>query len=114
MRSTTLRWIGLALLGIVIAAGVAVAASSLASRQIGLSSEPISAGDALVPANLDKGPGEGKRGTTTATTPTAPPETTVTAPPPPETTVVTPPPPTAPPREGGEDHGGDGGSGDDD
>ncbi len=49
MRSTTLKWIGLALLGIVIAAGVAVAASSLASHQIGLASEPISAGDALAP-----------------------------------------------------------------
>jgi hypothetical protein len=45
-----LRWTGLALLGIVIAAVVSVAASRLASQQIGLASEPISAGDALAPA----------------------------------------------------------------
>lgn len=45
-----LRWVGLALLGIVIAAAVSVAASRLASQQIGLASEPISAGDALAPA----------------------------------------------------------------
>jgi hypothetical protein len=45
-----LRWAGLALLGIVIAAAVSVAASRLASQQIGLASEPISAGDALAPA----------------------------------------------------------------
>lgn len=45
-----ISWIGLALLGIVIAAAVSVAASRLASQQIGLASEPISAGDALAPA----------------------------------------------------------------
>jgi hypothetical protein len=45
-----LRWTGLALLGIVIAAAVSIAASRLASQQIGLASEPISAGDALAPA----------------------------------------------------------------
>ena len=45
-----MRWIGLALLGILIAAAVSIAASSLASQQIGLASQPISAGDALAPA----------------------------------------------------------------
>ena len=45
----TVRWLGLALLGILIAAGVSIAASRLASQQIGLASEPISAGDALAP-----------------------------------------------------------------
>lgn len=44
------RWAGLALLGIVIAAAISIAASRLASQQIGLASEPISAGDALAPA----------------------------------------------------------------
>lgn len=48
--STAVRWTGLALLGILIAAAVSVAASRLASQQIGLASEPISAGDALAPA----------------------------------------------------------------
>jgi hypothetical protein len=47
---SSLRWIGLALLGILIAAAISVAASRLASQQIGLDSQPISAGDALAPA----------------------------------------------------------------
>lgn len=50
----TMRWLGLALLGILIAAAVSVAASRLASQQIGLASQPISAGDALAPAARDK------------------------------------------------------------
>jgi hypothetical protein len=45
----TLKWIGLALLGILVAAAVSLAASHLVSRQIGLASEPISAGEALAP-----------------------------------------------------------------
>jgi hypothetical protein len=49
-----LRWLGLALLGILIAAGVSVAASGLASQQIGLASQPISAGDALAPSTKEK------------------------------------------------------------
>lgn len=49
-----LRWLGLALLGILIAAGVSIAASSLASQQIGLASQPISAGDALAPSMKEK------------------------------------------------------------
>jgi len=52
----SLRWAGLALLGIVIAAAVSVAASRLASQQIGLASEPISAGDALAPARQEHHP----------------------------------------------------------
>jgi hypothetical protein len=48
--SATVRWLGLALLGILIAAAISIAASRLASQQIGLASQPISAGDALAPA----------------------------------------------------------------
>jgi hypothetical protein len=44
-----IRWTALAILGLLIAAGVSVAASSLASQQIGLASEPLNAGDALAP-----------------------------------------------------------------
>lgn len=44
------RWLGLALLGILVAAAVSIAASRLASQQIGLASQPVSAGDALAPA----------------------------------------------------------------
>lgn len=43
------RWLGLALLGILVAAAVSIAASRLASQQIGLASQPVSAGDALAP-----------------------------------------------------------------
>jgi hypothetical protein len=46
---TTLRWIALALLGLIIAASVALAASQLASQQIGIASESVSAGDSLAP-----------------------------------------------------------------
>lgn len=45
----SMRWLGLALLGILVAAAVSIAASRLASQQIGLASQPISAGDALAP-----------------------------------------------------------------
>ncbi len=56
MRSAaTLRWVGLALLGIAVAAAVSVAASRLVSQQIGLASQPISAGDALAPASATVG-----------------------------------------------------------
>lgn len=44
-----MRWFGLALLGLLIAAAVSIAASRLASQQIGLASEPVTAGDALAP-----------------------------------------------------------------
>ena len=44
-----IRWLGFALLGIVVAAAVSIAASRLSSQQIGLASEPISAGEQLVP-----------------------------------------------------------------
>jgi hypothetical protein len=48
--SATAKWIGLALLGLAISAAVAIAASNLVSRQIGIASESVSAGDALAPA----------------------------------------------------------------
>lgn len=57
----SLRWVGLALLGIVIAAAVSIAASSLASQQIGLASEPLSAGDALAPARQEHPPAPVKK-----------------------------------------------------
>lgn len=102
----TAKWIGLALLGLVIAAAVAIAASNLVSQQIGIASESLSAGDKLAPA-IGAGGGEGKGNsgggnnngqsggepgeeTTTTTTPTQPPTTTV---------------PTQP-SESGDDHSG--------
>jgi len=100
--SPTLRWTGLALLGLLVAVAVAIAASNLASRQIGLSSESISAGEALAPAakpdrgrspNSGRGHDGGHDETTTTTT-SPPPEE------PPATTTV------EPPAESGDDHGG--------
>jgi hypothetical protein len=43
------RWAALALLGIVLAAAASYGASELANQPIGLSSEPITAGDQLAP-----------------------------------------------------------------
>jgi hypothetical protein len=50
LSATTAKWIALALLGLAISAGVAVAASNLVSRQIGIASESVSAGEDLAPA----------------------------------------------------------------
>jgi len=89
-----MRWIGLALLGILIAAVVAFAASRLASQQIGLASEPVSAGDALAPKAVEhtnparhhakRHPRHAQHPPATTTTPTEPAEpptyTTPTAP----------------------------------
>ena len=47
-RSTT-AWFALALVGLLVAAGASLAASRLASQDIGLASEPLTAGDSLAP-----------------------------------------------------------------
>lgn len=122
----TIRWVGLALLGLLIAAGVSIAASGLASQQIGLASEPISAGDALAP----QAPSRTKRHeghlheTSSAKAPTTPPP--ISTAPPPGTTGSQPPAPVppstvpAPPVPSGsnpfgdeQDHSGGGGHADD-
>lgn len=115
-----IRWVALALLGLLIAAGVSIAASSLVSQQIGLASEPISAGDALAPqASSQANHHEGRRHKAfPAKTPTEPVPAETTAPPParaepqsPSTVPVVPAPPSGSSSSGGEqDHGG-GGSG---
>jgi hypothetical protein len=121
----TVRLLGLALLGILIAAGVSIAASRLASQQIGLASQPISAGDALAPA-AQQGPkqhrpsqqGGNHRKTTPSqpsTTPSTPP--TSSEPPaysPPPTTPSTPSyEPGQPSSHDGEHSGASGGGADD-
>ncbi len=116
----TIRWVALALLGLLIAAGVSIAASSLVSQQIGLASEPISAGDALAPqassqANRHQA---SRHKASPAKTPTEPAPAETTAPPPasaepqsPSTVPAVPAPPSGSSPSGGEqDHGG-GGSG---
>ncbi len=112
----TLRWVGLALLGILIAAGVSVAASSLASRQIGLASEPISAGDALAPARAEGAPGHRRhrhrhehsqrQGGPSESPPAEPPPP---AQPPEEALPPEPPVPASPAGRQGDDSGGGGG-----
>src|SRR5690348_14245136 len=105
MRSaTTLKWVGLALLGIAIAAGISIAASRLASRQIGLASEPISAGDALAPVArpahprpATHGPKHRRHAQANPPATTAPEETT---PSPPAETIETVPPEILPPESG--------------
>ena len=111
----TLKWILLALLGIAVAAAVAIAAGNLASRQIGLASEPISAGDALAPSTSAKGGSHGSKGGTEREAEPGV-ETTTPEPTTPEPITTPEPEPEAPPpaeprpsREGDESHSGDGG-----
>lgn len=81
----TAKWVLLALLGLAIAIGVAIAAANLTSQQIGIASESVSAGDALAPAlsvpgerpahghDRERGPGE-EEGTHPSESPEAAPE----------------------------------------
>jgi hypothetical protein len=118
MVPATIRWLALALLGLLIAAGVSIAASGLVSQQIGLASEPISAGDALAPqassgANRHEGPRHKASPAKTPTEPapakTAAPPPASTEPQPPSTVPVVPAPPSGSSSSGGEqDHGGGG------
>jgi hypothetical protein len=59
--ASVLRWSLLALLGLVVAVAVGVAAAALTSNQIGLSEEPIRAGEALAPES-DGGHGRDRHG----------------------------------------------------
>jgi hypothetical protein len=91
-----MRWFLLALLGIAIAAGVSVAASRLASQQIGLASQPISAGDALAPARQKPQPNQPPRhphggNDRTAPVPATPPARTETSEPEPTSPTLAPP-----------------------
>lgn len=92
------RWTLLALLGLLVAVAVGIAASELTSQRIGLSSEPIGAGDALAPERHERAPkprgsDDGKQATT---------ETTE-APPPTETTTETTSPDDSTEQEGPDD-----------
>jgi len=99
--SATAKWVLLALLGLAIAIAIAIAAANLTSRQIGIASESVSAGDALAPAlNVrpeGKPHGNGNTPRTTTTEEPSPPEETSSE----ETTTP-------------DDHGGGDSDGDDD
>src|SRR5688572_15296375 len=49
MRRATVLWLLLAASGVMLVAGVTLAASTLSTQSVGLSSEPLSAGDELAP-----------------------------------------------------------------
>jgi hypothetical protein len=85
---TPLRWLLLALAGLLVAVAVAVLASKLTSQRIGLSSEPLEAGQTLAPPEHGSGDADGHRPsgdraepstTTTTTTTASEPTTTTTA-----------------------------------
>lgn len=90
MRRTALM-IALALAGLLLAVGITMAATELTSQDVGLTSEPLTAGEALAPRTTPS----------TRTQPRA--DTTATEPAPAETT------PTAPTPEVDEDEDDDGG-----
>jgi hypothetical protein len=50
---TLASWLALALLGLVLAAGISLAASRLSSQHIGLSAEPLTAGEGLAPSRAE-------------------------------------------------------------
>lgn len=119
----TVRWTLLGILGLALAVGVALVASSLASQRIGLSDEPISAGSALQPPRssgkgatrpVDQAQTAGGETTTSSTTPpenTTGPEPATNLAPPPATPPT--PTPTRPDDHGDESGHGSGGSNDD-
>jgi hypothetical protein len=114
----SLKWIVLALLGLLIATAVALAATSLISRQIGIDSESITAGDTLAPAFQVKAEPEpgAEADAEEEPGPEGEPEPRTETGPPPETEGESSP-PTEPAESGsddGEAEGGGGGEGADD
>lgn len=112
------KWVLLALAGLAIAIGVAIAAANLTSQQIGIASESVSAGDVLAPSlrTPEEGPGTGRGGheepSGEEATPTSPEETTAPIEPTSPEEEVTPPaepaePPFKPGEGGGDKSGGD-------
>lgn len=108
--SATAKWIVLALVGLAIAVGVAIAAADLTSQQIGIASESVSAGDALapslsVPGEAERHPQSGDHGG-----PDEEPSTNLPTPTPAEPSFEEPTPTTEEPsspssESAGEDHG---------
>jgi len=56
VSTSFLRWTAAALAGLAFAVAIGIAASTLASERIGLSSEPLSAGGELAPAAVKQPP----------------------------------------------------------
>lgn len=105
----TLIWVVVALVGLVVAAGVTAAASRLSSQRVGLASEPLSAGERLAP-------GSGRSASTETIRPARPRPAHKRASPPATTTPsqggsTTAPTTTVPPVQPGADDSGEGGKG---
>jgi hypothetical protein len=103
--SRTVLWILAAVAGVLLVAGVTAAASSLSTQTVGLSSEPLSAGEQLTPRATATPTPKPKQRKKPKPTPTPTPRATATAV------------PTAVPTvddHGGDDNSGKGSSGDDD
>lgn len=117
----TLRLLSLAVLGILVAAAVAIAASQLASHQIGLASESVLVGDELAPPIARPRHGDLETGGRTERSLTPPNHSTRAATPEPESSPALPAPAesigpgdSSAGREGeGGGDGGGGGGGDD-
>ncbi len=118
-RRRTAVWVGAALAGLVLAAGLTSAAAQLSNQSVGLSSEPLTAGDELVPAPTSTRTAT-PRATRTASrtaTPRATRTASRTATPAASRTAAPAPPRTAVPTvddHGGDDSGGRGRGGGDD
>ena len=78
MRSTSFRWGAFAAIGLAVAVAVALLATQLVSEKIGISSEPVSAGESLAPERVEHHPKRRRHRAgntqvqTTFTTPAAP------------------------------------------
>ncbi len=99
----------LALFGLVLAAAVTYAASTIVSHPIGLASEPADIGESLGPRQFVPPPATTTQTVTRTTTIPSPPPATSTAPPPTTTFTPAPAPTTSAPttsRRGGDDSSG--------
>jgi hypothetical protein len=104
-RARIAGWALLALAGLAVAVALSVAASNLSTQPIGLTNEPLRAGERLAPpattpTTTASKPAERRKSTRTQRTPAQAPTATTRAP------TVTTPPPTATGGEVGDDHGG--------
>ncbi|HSD25269.1 MAG TPA: hypothetical protein VLB79_13190 [Solirubrobacterales bacterium] len=79
MRSASFRWGVFAAIGLLVAVAVALLATQLVSEKIGISSEPVSAGESLAPRRAEHHPtpkrhrrAQDTQVQTTSTTPAAP------------------------------------------
>jgi hypothetical protein len=102
-RARSAGWILLALAGLAVAVALSVAASNLSTQPIGLTNEPLRAGERLAPPPATRTttaskPAKRRKPTQTQRTPA--PATTTPAP------TVTTAPPTSSGGEPGDDHGG--------